>query len=242
MRIPRIFHPETLAPTTQYTLDANAARHVAKVLRLVPGAALRLFDGNGGEYSATISDIEKREVIVTTGAYQSIDVESPLLVTLAQGISKGERMDFTLQKAVELGVQRIAPLETEHSVVNLKGERRERKLEHWRGVIISACEQCGRNTLPELLPVQSIDKWLGTTQQGLLLLLDHRATNSIRNLSKTAEITLLIGPEGGLSENERNKAYQSGYSGLRLGPRVLRTETAALTALAALQSHWGDLG
>lgn len=241
MRIPRIYHSQPLAPVSEIALEASAAHHVSKVLRLGVGASLRLFDGRGGEYPASIHDIGKREVIVSVGEHRQIEAESPLNITLAQGISKGERMDFTLQKAVELGIQRIAPLATEHSVVNLKGERRDRKLEHWRGVMISACEQCGRNTLPELLPMQSLESWLDVPRPGLRLLLDHRADNGISTLNKADEVTLLIGPEGGLSENERCKAYAAGYAGLRLGPRVLRTETAALTALAALQSHWGDL-
>jgi 16S rRNA (uracil1498-N3)-methyltransferase len=242
MRIPRIFHPYPLQPATQITLDDNAARHVARVLRLGIGAQLRLFDGHGGEYPATIHEAGKREVIVTVGEHQPLDIESPLNITLAQGISKGERMDFTLQKAVELGAKRIVPLNTEHSVVHLKGERRERKLEHWQGIIISACEQCGRNNLPELLPMHSFNAWLEIPQPGLRLLLDHRADTTVGSLEKATDITLLIGPEGGLSECERSKAYDAGYTGLRLGPRVLRTETAALTALAALQSGWGDLG
>lgn len=243
MRTPRIFHNQALMPASRVALDENAARHVGKVLRLGIGASLRLFDGHGGEYTATIHEIGKRDVIVSVGEHTALEVESPLKVTLAQGISKGERMDFTLQKAVELGVQRIVPLDTERSVVHLKGERREKKLEHWRGVIISACEQCGRNTLPELLPIQSLECWLETTtSQGVYLLLDHRAEGSLGNLKKCDTVTLLIGPEGGISESERSKAYAAGYTGLRLGPRVLRTETAALTALAALQSHWGDLG
>lgn len=241
MRIPRIFHSQVLVPNTSIVLDGNAGRHVAKVLRLGNGAPLRLFDGQGGEFNALIKEIGKREVIVTVGEHRAIEVESPLKVTLAQGISKGERMDFTIQKAVELGVQRIVPLDTERSVVNLKGERRDKKLDHWHGVIISACEQCGRNTLPELLPMQSLNSWLAIPQAGTGLLLDHRAHGTVTTLEKPTAFTLLIGPEGGLSETERTKAYEAGYTGLCLGPRVLRTETAALTALAALQSQWGDL-
>lgn len=241
MRNPRIFHPHTLSPGSVVVLDDSASRHVAKVLRLAAGDVLRLFDGKGGEYPATIAELGKREVTVSVGQYQAVEVESPLVVTLAQGVSKGERMDFTIQKAVELGVQRIVPLETERSVVNLKGERRDRKLAHWQGVIISACEQCGRNSLPELLPMQSLNSWLELPLQGTGLLLDHRAESSISTLDKPDAFTLLIGPEGGLSETEQARAYAAGCTGLRLGPRVLRTETAALTALAALQSHWGDL-
>lgn len=241
MRVPRIFHPQPLAANTQLALDDNAARHVAKVLRLGVGAELTLFDGYGGEYPATILEAGKRQLLVELGAVQNRDIESPLQVTLAQGVSKGDRMDYTVQKAVELGVSRIAPIDTERSVVNLKGERLEKKLNHWRGVIISACEQCGRNTLPELLPLQSFDRWLQNTIQGSGLLLDHRAELTVGLIPETDAVTLLIGPEGGLSEQERERAYAAGYQGMRLGPRVLRTETAALTALAALQSRWGDL-
>lgn len=190
---------------------------------------------------ATISSVTKRSVEVEVGQHSDIDVESPLHVTLAQGISKGDRMDFTIQKAVELGINRIVPLNTERSVVNLKGERQEKKMAHWRGVIVSACEQCGRNTLPELLPMQDLSDWLANSSQGTKLLLDHRSEASLTSLAVSTDVTLLIGPEGGLSEQERQSAYRVGYQGLRLGPRVLRTETAALTALAALQSHWGDL-
>lgn len=242
MRIPRIYQAQRLVENSRITLEEGAARHVARVLRLGQGAPLRLFDGRGGEFAATIVESSKREVNVTVGEYSGAEVESPLGMTLAQGISKGERMDFTIQKAVELGVQRIVPLQTERSVVNLKGERRDKKLEHWRGVIISACEQCGRNTLPELLPMQSLCAWLETPLRGSGLLLDHRADSTIGSLSRPDALTLLIGPEGGLSEGERHAARAAGYTGLRLGPRVLRTETAALAALSALQSRWGDLG
>jgi 16S rRNA (uracil1498-N3)-methyltransferase len=241
MRIPRIFHPQPLIANSRITLDDNAARHVAKVLRLGPGAALILFDGGGGDYPATITDLNKRQVIVETGAERIVDRESPLHITLAQGISKGERMDYTIQKAVELGITRIAPITTERSVVNLKGERLEKKLAHWQGIIISACEQCGRNILPKLLPLQTLDSWLQNDLQGSGLLLDHRADSSMSSLQAVDTVTLLIGPEGGLSEQERQRAVSAGYKGLRLGPRVLRTETAALTVLAALQSRWGDL-
>lgn len=242
MRIPRIYHPEPLFAHSQVALDDNAARHVARVLRLGPGAELTLFDGNGGEYSATIYEQNKRQVIAKLGDLRKVDLESPLKITLAQGISRGDRMDYTIQKAVELGVSCIVPLSTERSVVNLKGERLEKKLAHWQGVIISACEQCGRNTLPELLPQRTLNEWLASKPAGQGLLLDHRAEASLGSLKISDELTLLIGPEGGLSGQERQHAIDSGYQGIRLGPRVLRTETAALTALAGLQSRWGDLG
>ncbi len=242
MRIPRIFHPEPLSAHSRVSLDADAARHVGRVLRLGVEDTLILFDGHGGEYSARIVESSKRELCVECGDKHPVECESPLQITLAQGISKGERMDYTIQKAVELGISRIAPLNTERSVVNLKGDRLEKKLQHWRGVIISACEQSGRNTLPELMPITSLEQWLAQPLQGTGLVLDHRANTSIAQLQlENHRCTLLIGPEGGLSERERSTAMAAGYQGLRLGPRVLRTETAALTALAAIQSHWGDL-
>ncbi len=241
MRVPRIFHHEALVTHSRITLEPGAARHVSRVLRLGSGSPLILFDGRGGTYTATLLEVGKRNVIAEVGAHQADECESPLAVTLAQGVSKGERMDFTIQKAVELGVHKILPLSTERSVVNLKGERLEKKQAHWQGVIISACEQCGRNTLPELLPMLSLPSWLAHAPHGQGILLDHRADNTITSLQAPTSLTLLIGPEGGLSPSERDSAYAAGYQGVRLGPRVLRTETAALTALAALQSYWGDL-
>lgn len=242
MRTPRIFHPEPLLANSRVALEDNAARHVGRVLRLGRGAELVLFDGSGGEFPAHIVEGDKRAVWVVCGERHDIDCESPLTITLAQGISKGERMDYTIQKAVELGVSRIAPINTERSVVNLRGERLDKRLEHWRGVIISACEQCGRNILPQLMPVMNLTEWLRQPIHGTGLLLDHRAETGIGTL-RLSEVgcTLLIGPEGGLSELERTAVQREGYQGIRLGPRVLRTETAALTALAAIQSHWGDL-
>jgi 16S rRNA (uracil1498-N3)-methyltransferase len=241
MRIPRIFHPQPLSANSRIALDANAARHVGRVLRLAVGAELILFDGLGGEYPAHIVELDKRELWVACGEKVDNNCESPLSITLAQGVSRGERMDYTIQKAVELGASRIAPINTERSMVNLKGERLEKRMEHWRGVIISACEQCGRNTLPELLPQVSLLEWLQRPVDGTGLLLDHRATNGVSGLELGGGCTLLIGPEGGLSGKEREAAVVAGYRGMRLGPRVLRTETAALAALAAIQSRWGDL-
>lgn len=205
-------------------------------------APLVIFNGEGGEYTAHIVQIEKRRVVVSLGEFLPTDVESPLRITLAQGISRGERMDYTLQKAVELGITTIVPLVTEHCVVELKGERQEKRLEHWRGIITGACEQCGRNKLPELLPVMTLAAWLARPGEGARLLLDHRAAGGINSLAAASSFTLLVGPEGGLSPHEQQQALLSGYQGVRLGPRVLRTETAALVALAALQTRFGDLG
>src|SRR5512139_1267394 len=234
MRIPRIFHPGQLQLHSELELSEGAANHVARVLRMREQSPLIVFNGEGGEYQAQLTLIEKRRVVVSLNEFAPREVESPLRVTLAQGISRGERMDYTLQKAVELGISRIVPLLTEHCVVELKGERLEKRLEHWRGVIIGACEQCGRNRLPELSPVMTFSEWLNKTSDGTRLLLDHRAEGGINSLQAASSFTLLIGPEGGLSPEEQHQALTSGYRGVCLGPRVLRTETAALVALSVL--------
>ena len=242
MRVPRIFHAGTLQTHDELELSESAANHVARVLRMREQAPLIIFNGEGGEFQARIAVIEKRRVVVTIDEFIERDIESPLKITLAQGISRGERMDYTLQKAVELGITRIVPLITEHCVVDLKGERQAKRLEHWHGIIIGACEQCGRNQLPELFPITRLDEWLKEANESKRLLLDHRAEGGINKLDAAASYTLLIGPEGGLSPEEQRLAISSGYQGIRLGPRVLRTETAALVALSALQARFGDLG
>lgn len=243
MRVPRIYHPTPLSAQQQINLCDSAARHVARVLRLNVGNELILFDGKGGEYPSIITGLDKRNVQVECGMRIDREPESPLVITLAQGISRGDRMDYTIQKAVELGVNRIVPLSTERSVVNLKGDRLEKKMQHWLGIIISACEQCGRNTLPKLTPLYDLKQWIQVETAGSALILDHRASSGISTLKiKDNQCTLLVGPEGGLSEQEREMAIAQGYQGIRLGPRILRTETAALTALAGIQSRWGDLG
>ena len=242
MRIPRIHHPGALSPGATVTLEGEPANHIARVLRLAPGDAVTLFDGRGGEYGATIEAVQKKSVTVAVGAFRDVDVESPLAVTLVQGISKGERMDFTVQKAVEMGVHRVVPVFTARTVVKLQGERLERRRQHWQGVAASACEQSGRNRIPEIASPLGLGAWLAEPASGLRLLLHHEAEATVASLAPPNEgVTLLIGPEGGLNEAERRAAFDAGFLGLRLGPRVLRTETAALAALAGLQSHWGDL-
>lgn len=241
-RIPRIFHPEPLQAGSEISLPPGPAQHVAKVLRLGEGAQLIMFDGLGGHYTGSITACDKRSVQVRLGSHCESTTESPLRITLAQGVSRGERMDLTIQKAVELGVSRIVPLDTERSVVRLKGDRLEKKQQHWQGVIQSACEQCGRDVIPELLPSQRLENWLQQEVRGSALLLDPCAAQGIGGLPDSNEVTLLIGPEGGLSRMEIHAAHDAGFHGVRLGPRVLRTETAALAAIAVLQSHWGDIG
>lgn len=244
MRIPRTYLPVPLTPGAIVTLDDSAANHLLRVLRLKPGAPLILFNGQGGEYRAVLHTADKRGGSVVIGEYSARDTESPLHVTLAQGISRGERMDYTLQKAVELGVTRIVPLVTERCEVRLEGERLHKRLQHWQAVAASACEQCGRNRVPQVIEPRSLDTWLTQTGDGLSLVLDPLAAQSLSQLAQPADsrITLLIGPEGGLSDAEIQCAQRAGYTGIRLGPRILRTETAAVTALSALQVIWGDLG
>jgi len=243
MRIHRIFHPDPLALDLTVELKPEAARHVAKVLRMSAGMPLVLFDGRGGEFAATITTIDRGQVGVHLENHREDDRESPLHTTLAQGISRGERMDYTLRKAVELGISVIQPLFTEYCQVQLKGDRLEKRMAHWRGIVIAACEQSGRNRIPEIMEPCAMTHWTQRLPQGMNLILDPRATNTIQSLSLDATpIVLIVGPEGGLSDTEMEQLRRAGCQGIRLGPRILRTETAALTALAALQSRWGDLG
>jgi len=211
------------------------------VLRLVAGDAVTLFDGRGTEYSATITRAGKAGVDLTVHDRRAVSRESPLVVTLAQGISSGERMDYTVQKAVELGVVAIQPLLTARSVVRLAQERAHKRMAHWRAVTISACEQCGRNFIPEINGLCDFSRWLGRSPGGLRLLLSPRAQVRLHDLARPAGgVLLLAGPEGGLSPEEENAAVNTGFQAVRLGPRVLRTETAAVAALAAMQTLWGD--
>lgn len=243
MPMPRIYLPATLTPGAEVALDARAAGHAIRVLRLRIGAALTLFNGDGNDYAAELVDVRKEQAICRVHSAQARATESTLKIELAQGISRGERMDYTLQKAVELGVQRVIPLATERSQVKLSGEREEKRLQHWQGILLHACEQSGRSRVPELEPVQRLDHWLaGRGRRGHALFLDPAGRVSVSALNGPVhEVSLLVGPEGGLSPFERELAVQAGFLRLRLGPRILRTETAALTALAALQGIWGDL-
>lgn len=242
MRNIRVFQPGPLRPDSRVELDPAAANHVSRVLRLREGAQLSLFDGSGGEYPATLVQVERRRVEVQLHGWMDCESESPLDVTLVQGVSKGERMDYAVQKATELGVRRIVPVETDHGVVSLDPSRWEKKRNHWQRVAVSACEQCGRNRIPEVAPVTSLKTWLCGEPTGLGLFLDPGQPESVGTLTPVQAVTLVIGPEGGLSDEERRLAASRGYRGIRLGPRVLRTETAAIAALAVLQLSWGDLG
>lgn len=243
MRIPRIHHPHPLAEGDEIELAPQAAQHVARVLRLKPGAPLILFNGEGGEHPAELVVVEKRRVCVALGPRDPREAESPLAITLVQGISKGDRMDYAIQKAVELGAARIEPIFTERSAVELKGDRLEKKWAHWRGVAVAACEQSGRNRVPEITVPRRFADWLAEPLQGAGITLDPRAGRPMAELEPpVGPVSVLIGPEGGLTDREIQLAGTSGYQGVLLGPRVLRTETAAAAALTAVQLLWGDLG
>ena len=239
---PRIFSATPLTSGSDIVLDPVASRHLREALRLTAGDALLLFDGRGGEYAAELLTVTRQQVLARIGAQREVDRESPLAITLAQGISRGERMDYTLQKAVELGVARVVPLSTERSTVRLDEARTARRLEHWTGILRHACEQSGRTRLPTLLPPLKVDAYAAREMAALRLLLDPQADTSLSTLPLAASVALAIGPEGGFSTHERAVLAAAGFRPVRLGPRILRTETAALVALSILQSRAGDLG
>lgn len=242
MTIPRFFHPTLPTGARLVDLPPEAAHHAAKVLRLKTGDEIVVFDGGGGEYPAVIAAMDKQGTRIELGRWRDRECESPLSITLAQGISSGDKMDFTLQKAVELGVAHIQPIACERSVVRLSGERAEKRVRHWQQVVISACEQCGRNRVPEVGSILALDAWLGALEcDGARLALAPEAETGLRDLARpTGPVTLLIGPEGGLSPNETRAAAGREFTPVHLGPRILRTETAALATLAAIQALWGD--
>lgn len=242
MREPRIYEPSPLSSGLTLPLSEEGAHHVGRVLRMQAGQALILFDGRGGQYPASIVDAGKKQVLVQLGEHQPHEVESPLDIHLGQVISRGDKMEFTIQKSVELGVNRITPLFSSRCGVKLQGERLDKKLEQWQKIVISACEQCGRNRVPEVRPAMELDDWLAEPTDALKLNLHPRAPYSMATLPDAPHgVRLLIGPEGGLADDEIARASHGGFIDMLLGPRVLRTETAAMTAITALQCRFGDL-
>ncbi|WP_439258068.1 16S rRNA (uracil(1498)-N(3))-methyltransferase [Lonepinella sp. BR2271] len=243
MRIPRIYHPEPLENQTQCQLSEEAANHVGRVLRMQVGEKLELFDGSNYSYSAQITESSKKTVSVEILDRQLDNRESPLKIHLGQVISRGERMEFTIQKSVELGVNVITPLWSERCGVKLDAERMEKKIQQWQRIAIAACEQCGRNVVPEIRPMMKLQDWCAEQDGTLKLNLHPRANYSIKTLPQipAAGVRLLIGSEGGLSPQEISQTEQQGFTDILLGKRVLRTETAALTAITALQVCFGDL-
>lgn len=250
MRNPRIYHPAPLHAGDTVVLGEQASQHLLRVLRLPPGAPVTLFNGHGGEYDGELGAPHGKLATVDVTCFIDCSRESPLHITLCQGISRGERMDYTLQKAVELGVAEILPLFTERCEVRLRDDRLDKRVAHWQALIISACEQSGRTAVPELHRPLELTEWLNQTHRTAnasdtpKLVLDPQADMSMPNLTPpgNAAVTVLIGPEGGLSVTEIHTATEHGFTAIRLGPRILRTETAPVAILAALQSRWGDLG
>lgn len=246
----RFYSPEKLRVGATVKLSDNAAIHATKVMRLNVGDTLKLFDGDGFDYTCALLSVKKSEVLANIKASDAVNNESSLHITLLQGISSGERMDYTIQKAVELGVNEIQPLSTERSVVKLSPERAERRLEHWQNVVIAACEQSGRARIPTVAKPVNLTAWLQTNTYNassdadsshVRILLNPIGAKQLSALPKTTQnIQLLIGAEGGLSQVEIDLATQHGFQSIVLGPRILRTETAALTAIAALQTVLGD--
>jgi 16S rRNA (uracil1498-N3)-methyltransferase len=240
--VPRIHCAQSLSAQSTQRMEGDTAHHLLNVLRLKPGASLILFDGTGGEYQGTLRAAGKSWVEVEAGSHRDLHSESTLQILLAQAISRGERMDYTVQKAVELGVQQIQPLETERSQARMDATRQAKKLRHWQDIARSAAEQSGRECVPAVLPVCSLGDWLRQLPPcGLKLLLEPQAPRHLKSLPASEQICLLSGPEGGLSDTETAAAIDSGFTAIQLGPRILRTETAAVACLAALQFQWGDL-
>ncbi len=242
MRIPRLYHPDTIALDVEFELTSDAAHHVGNVLRLKPDHPIVLFNGDGNEYSGIIVSVAKRCVTVEADAKLAIDNVSPLHLHLGQGVSKGDRMDIVLQKSVELGVSEITPVLTERCAVKLDAQRWQKKQLQWQKIIISACEQCGRNSLPTLNAPVPLSQWLGESTQATRLVLSPYAEHSITKVPyATSGYRLLIGPEGGLTEAEIHQSTERGFSAVTMGPRILRTETAAMAGLSILQGLHGDL-
>ena len=240
MATPRIYSPQPLVEGQSVQLDEAAARHVGLVLRMKAGQPLTLFNGEGGCFSATIEESSKRSVTVSLDTFHPDEKESPLKVHLAQSISKGDRMEYAIQKATELGITEITPIYTEHGDVRLKGDRAAKKQQHWQQVAISACEQCQRNRVPVVHAPLGLQEWLASVEADLKLVLHHRTERQLCGYDRPETVALLIGPEGGLSAPEIAQAEAQAFHPLALGPRVLRTETAPVVAMSVLQYLWGD--
>lgn len=242
MRSPRVYEPQPLIEGAELFLNDSAVQHLGRALRMRPGESVVLFDGDGNEHRAELLELSKRSVSVRVGESLARSVESPLKVELGQVLSRGERMDYAIQKATELGVDRIVPLFSLRCEVKLPADRQQKRRQHWQQVAISACEQSGRTRVPEILLPQSLDNWVAQTEAALKLVLHPDAATPLGQRQAPDSVALLIGPEGGLEEAEIERARAAGFESLQLGPRVLRTETAPVAALTLLHYLWGDLG
>ncbi len=240
MRIPRVYTPQTLSVDSSIDLESQASNHLGRVLRMSENDPVELFNGNGRSYDALIINITKKCVTLKVTATQHTPKQSPLQTHLGLAMSKGDRMDYAIQKATELGIHEITPLMGERSELKLKGERAEKKVQHWMQVAVSSCEQCQRNILPKINPIKDLNAWINEAEADLKLVLHHRAEQQISDLPKPSSVAFLIGPEGGLSESEIDMAINKNFEPLLLGPRVLRTETAPVVLLSTAQLLWGD--
>nr|WP_315223068.1 16S rRNA (uracil(1498)-N(3))-methyltransferase [uncultured Duganella sp.] len=241
--MPRFHISQPLAVGQLVALPDTVAHHI-QVLRLAQGELITLFNGEGGEYSATLTQIERRSATVEIKAHHARDVELPFAITLAQALPEGTKMDWIIEKAIELGVSGFQPLAAQRCVVRLSAERAEKKMGHWRGIIASASEQSGRNRLAQLAPLQDYKQWITQQDMHRRIILTPRAQQSLPDWARhqgPQAVTLVIGPEGGLSEQEEDMALRHGALPLAMGPRILRTETAALAAVGALSAIWGGM-
>ncbi len=241
MRNPRFYDPQPLTVSAEISLGDDATQHI-RVLRLKAGAEIILFNGLGGQYCATLNDVQKRSCTALINSFQETANESPLHLHLGQVISRGDRMEFVIQKAVELGVNEITPLISERCGVKINAERMVKKQQQWQKIAIAACEQSGRNIVPTIHSTQPLQTWCESLDPATKLTLHPRAKYSINTLPNNInKIRLLIGPEGGLTDEEINLTETLNFTETLLGPRILRTETAALTAITALQCRFGDI-
>ena len=241
--MPRFYCPQPLAAGAIVDLPEAVAHHL-HVVRMQPGSGLTLFDGGGGQYAASVLEVGKKRASARVGEHQPLEVELPYSLTLAQGLPEGSKMDWIIEKAVELGVAEIAPLAARRSVVRLSGERLDKRHAHWQGVIVAASEQCGRNRLAQLAPLADFDRFIAAPGAQARILFSPRASQSLAEWARAAgpqAVTLMVGPEGGFSAEEEQAAIAGGALALSLGPRVLRTETAGLASLAALNAIWGGM-
>lgn len=244
----RFYHPAEITAGQLIALSDANQHHAAQVLRLKKGDTVTLFNGQGGEFSAHIDQVRKSSITVLVDAYHDIDRESPLSIELAQAVCVNEKMDWIIQKAVELGVTHIQPVSTARSIVHLSGERASKRQQHWQKIAVSACEQCGRNYVPPVSPLMTLPEWLSRkkadkSSSDLSLMLSTAATQSLHGIAKPsadANLALVIGPEGGFTPEEEAAVLHTGFIPVRLGKRILRTESAALAAIAAIQTLWGD--
>lgn len=242
MRISRLYYAGSLNSGSDLFLDEASAHYLRTVLRLKKSAELFVFNGAGGEFHAQVSEINRKQVVLNIKQKYDTDLESAFNIHFGLAVSRSDRMDWALQKAVELGVQSITPVITERCVVQFKNEKEQQKMRHWQKIVQHAAEQSGRTKVPEIFSVCELQTWL-PEQQGLCVFLEPSATNSLSNLTpQENKITLLSGPEGGFTEMEKQVVYATGFDAVKLGSRILRTETAALAAISAVQTLWGDFG